>query len=271
MAELKSTKVHNQIYTGTIFHRRYTPKNHSFNYRLFMLALDVEQMDQQNGATGVFGFSCFKPLWFNAKDYLKAGQDSKTKNYHKSEPKPLFARITNKVQQLKGNAEISRITMLAQVRCFGVYFSPANFYFCYNKNNECEQMLVEVSNTPWHERHYYLVDITKKDVCEKEFQVSPFMDLNMRYHWRVKPPELNNKLLIKIENHKTHGDMKKVFEAGLAMQPKSLTAKNIFKTWCSLPVMTLKIVTSIYWQALTLVIKRIPFFGYQTLADKKRS
>ena len=65
--------------------------------------------------------------------------------------------------------------------------------------------------------------------------------------------------------------MNKVFAAGLAMQAQPLTAKNIFKTWCSLPVMTMKIIASIYWQAVKLFVKRIPFIGYQTLADKKRS
>ena len=259
----------NQIYTGKVYHQRYFPKQHSFSYKLFMLALDVEQMNKQQGATGVFGFSRFKPLWFNAKDYLTP--DIGSKNLHHGEPNSLTDRITDKVQQLGGSEDISRITMLAQVRCFGIYFSPANFYFCYNYNNECEQMLVEVSNTPWHERHYYLVDVRQKYICEKEFQVSPFLDLNMRYHWHVIPPEKNNTLHIDIENYKTHGDMKKVFAAGLAMQAKPLTAKNIFKTWCSLPVMTMKIVASIYWQAVKLFIRRIPFIGYQTLADKKRS
>ncbi len=261
----------NQIYTGKVYHQRFSPKSHRFIYKLFMLALDVEQMDKKQGATGFFGFSRFKPLCFNNNDYLKKDINSDKNNTTRSEPNSLTTRITNKVQQLNGNNDISRITMLAQVRCFGIYFSPANFYFCYNHNDECEQMLVEVSNTPWHETHYYLVDITKKDICEKEFQVSPFMDLNMRYHWRVKPPATNNTLLIDIENHKTHGNTNKVFAAGLSMQAKPLTAQNIFNTLCRLPAMTVKIIASIYWQALKLFVKRIPFIGYQTLADKKRS
>ncbi len=260
----------NQIYTGKVYHQRFSPRPHRFIYKLFMLALDVEQMDKRQGAMGVFGFSPFKPLYFNINDYLKLDNNDKN-NALRSEPNTLTSRIKHKVLQLNGNNDIYRITMLVQVRCFGIYFSPANFYFCYNENDECHQMLVEVSNTPWHERHYYLVDITKKDICEKEFQVSPFMDLNMRYHWQVQVPEKNKKLLIEIENHKTHGDKNKVFSAGLAMQAKPLTSKNIFKTWCSLPVMTMKIVASIYWQALTLFVKRIPFIGYQTLSDKKRS
>ncbi len=260
----------NHIYTGEVYHQRFSPKAHGFNYKLFMLALDVAQMDKEQGSAGIFGFSPFKPLYFNTNDYLKSVNNDKDKVLS-SEPITLTSRIKSKVLQLNGKSDICRITMLVQVRCFGIYFSPANFYFCYDGNDQCQQMLVEVSNTPWHERHYYLVDITKKDVCEKEFQVSPFMDLNMRYQWQVQAPEKNKTLLIKIENHNTHGDKKKIFSAGLAMQAKPLTAINIFKTWCSLPVMTTKIVASIYWQALKLFVKRIPFIGYQTLSDKKRS
>ncbi len=249
----------NKIYQGNIYHRRFVPKDHRFTYGLFMLALDVKQMEHKQGAMGFFGFSWLRPLWFNEKDYLRG------------EPKPLSVRIKNKVHQLKGDTNITRITMLAQVRCFGLYFSPANFYFCYNQNDVCKQMLVEVSNTPWNERHYYLVNISKQDICEKSFQVSPFMDLNMHYHWRVIPPKDDKKLLIQIENHHALEQADKIFEASLVLKPTTLNKRNIFKTWCRYPIMTMRIVAGIYWQALNLLIKRIPFIGYQTSANKKRS
>lgn len=254
-----AAKLH-KIFQGKIGHQRFSPKAHQFCYSLFMLALDAESVEKQQGATGVFGYSWFKPLWLNEKDYLKG------------EPKPLLARIKDKIQQLNGNDDVYRVTMLVQVRCFGLYFSPANFYFCYNKDNQCQQMLVEVSNTPWHQRHYYLVDLTKRDITDKEFQVSPFMDLNMSYHWQVEPPcDENNNLLINIENYRNCVASEKVFAASLNMQSQPLTRSNIFKVWCQIPVMTLKIFASIYWQALKLFSKRIPFIGYQSLADKKRS
>ena len=256
-----SKELTSSIYKGQVRHRRFSPKQHQFKYSLYMLCLDVKEVMANKLPGPIFGKHWYNPIRFVQQDYLKGEQTD------------LLTRIKNKITSLGGEYTGDRVSMLVQARCFGLYFSPANFYFCYQQNQngdeKCCYMLAEVSNTPWNQRHYYLVDFKEQNstqqISEKEFHVSPFMDLNMQYHWQVKPPIVDGKsLLVHIENHRHEAiSDSKLFDATLAMQKQSFSKRAILNIWLSLPFMTFKIVGGIYWQALKLFVKKIPFISYQ--------
>lgn len=232
------------VYSGEVRHRRFGDKPHRFNYGMYMMAIDLDELDSVCQQSLVFGNKWYNPIRFCEKDYLK------------SEPGTLKQRISNKVQQLGGKWQGEKVVMMAQCRCLGIYFSPINFYFCYDTQGDCQYLLAEVSNTPWNQRHYYLIDLAGSCKTDKVFHVSPFMEMNMQYHWKIMAPQ--SKVMVHIENHQ----QTKVFDATLAMSRQEITPKSLLKTWLSTPMMTGKMIVGIYWQALKLFWKRVPFIAH---------
>ncbi|MCE0558065.1 DUF1365 domain-containing protein [Motilimonas sp. E26] len=239
-----TTLEHSAIYTGIVRHRRFSPVGHEFKYQVFFLGLDLDELGAVEKLGSWFKQNRWAPLSFNHQDYL-----------HKNQPVSRQA-VWQKVQDLGGVALNGRVLMLGQLRCFGIYFSPVNFYYCYNDADELIYLLAEVSNTPWNERHYYLVDIAANQPTDKVFHVSPFMDLNMKYYWRIKAP--GKQLRLHMENR----NEAKLFDASLMLQRVDLTNQNLRKQVIKLPSMAIKTLAGIYWQALKLYLKKVPYIPH---------
>ncbi|WP_421203349.1 DUF1365 domain-containing protein [Aeromonas enteropelogenes] len=234
------------IWRGSVRHRRFAPRAHAFSYSLFMLGLDLDELPGLDQGRW-FAVERAGLLSFRRHDYLRGSAGS------------LKQAVWDKVAELGGDVDPKgRVLLLGNVRCLGFYFSPVNFYFC-DRQGETRYLLAEVSNTPWNERHYYLLDLAALAPHDKDFHVSPFMELAMRYHWRIRPPA--QETLIHIESHPVSGEAK-LFDATLALRRVPLSRKELVALLVRWPWMTIRVLLSIYWQALRLFIKRTPIFTH---------
>lgn len=233
------------IFHGVVHHSRLGDKPHHFNYSMYMLGLDLDELANTLSCSKLLSTRWFSPIRFKAQDYVPGSQNS------------LKQRVLDKLALLGNKQSIKKVIAVVQGRCFGVYFSPINFYIGLDEHDKPLVMLAEVSNTPWLERHYYKVDLAQTLPTPKAFHVSPFMNMDMDYHWRVKYN--GKKLLVHIENHT---NANKLFSATMALKCHEISKINLMKTLFSLPAMTVKIFAAIYWQALKLFMKRVPFVAH---------
>ncbi len=229
------------FYLGKVRHRRFEPKNHEFNYPIYLTALDLDEIEHIEKKHWWFSTSGFAPLKFQRKNYLPEGT-SNLKN-----------AVIDKAKKLGGDiSNIDQVIMLGNLTCFGIYFSPVNFFFCYEKGS-AKYLLAEVRNTPWNERHCYLVNLDNPTPNKKSFHVSPFMDLNMEYRWQVREPEKFTR--VHIENWRNS----LLFDATFAAKRYEFSKSSVTKVLLQWPFMTVSILKGIYWQALKLILKGIRY------------
>jgi DUF1365 family protein len=170
--------------------------------------------------------------------------------------------VLDKMSELAEQTLTGSVYLLGQTRTFGLYFSPVNFYYLQQENGYFSHLLAEVSNTPWNDRHYYLVDLARQEDCDKAFHVSPFNPMDMQYKWKISQPSQSLKLTLSC-----HKDVKH-FAASLNLSKVELNSKSLFNVLLSIPSMTIKTVVGIYWQALKLFIKGVPFYSNSVQGKK---
>lgn len=242
--------IQSALYVGKVFHARHVPKKHAFDYNIFLFWLNLDELDDVAKTVRGISFGRFSPVRFKRSDYLG---DPNT---------PLKEAVLSRMSELAGQQLDGQVFMLGQLRMFGLYFSPVNFYYLQQDDGTYSHLLAEVSNTPWNQRHHYLVDLAEQKDCDKAFHVSPFNPLDMRYHWKIKQPSQRLALSLSCSKEVKH------FEASLNLRRKVLNSNSLWRVVLSIPSMTIKTVIGIYWQALKLFIKGVPFYGHP--GDKEK-
>lgn len=239
------------LYSGLVGHSRYQPIQHRFRYAIFLFALDLDELNSLPELGWWFKVKRPALMSFRPSDYLDHAAELTRE------------LVWQKVASLGGEQLDGQVVFVGQVRCLGFYFSPVNFYYCHAANGALRYLLAEVSNTPWNERHCYLVDACSQAPIPKAFHVSPFMDLNMSYHWRFSP--LQETLSLQITNQAE----KRLFDAAIYLHRKPLTKAELRSQWLRIPAMTFKTVATIYWQALKLYWKKLPYVPHATPKETK--
>ena len=239
------------LYRGMVRHRRLRPVRHAFRYGLFMLYLDLAELPEVFDGRWLWSVRRPAPAWFRRADHL--GDPAK----------PLDGEVRDLVAARTGRRPTGPIRLLTHLRYFGYVMNPVSFYYCFDASGAAvEAIVAEVTNTPWGERHAYVLHLGERGAGgavfrfeqPKALHVSPFMPLNQRYAWRLSAP--GPRLLVRIENHDADG---KLFDATLALRREPLTGPALATALARHPWMTGQVAAGISWQALRLWAKRLPF------------
>ena len=244
-----STK--NYIYKGIIQHRRFTPFKHFFKYPIFMMYFDIAKVEDLFNKTWFWNINKPSLVSFYRKDYHG--------NFNVS----LDESVRNTIYKEAGKKIDGPIRILTHLRYFGYCFNPVSFYYCFDKSDKnIEIIMAEVTNTPWQERHSYIISEKNNNKnlvakLKKEFHVSPFWGMDHNYEWLFTQPK--EKLYVNMKNFLNKN---KVFDATLNLERLELNKKNLIKQLIRFPFITINIVFKIHWQAAKLWIKGAPFFTH---------
>ena len=232
------------IYTGQVIHKRFKPKKHFFKYNVFSLLIDLSELNELSKELRLFSYNKFNILSFYDSDHGPRDGTS------------LISWVKDHLINNKINSQGIRIKLLCYPRVWGYVFNPLSIFFVYDKDSNLISILYEVKNT-FDEQHTYVFKIDEKSQvlehsCKKKFHVSPFIEMNCLYNFKILKPD--SKLSVIINQNDDYGKLLFASQDGVK---KEINNKNLVFSYMFHPLMTFKIIGAIHFEAFKLWLKGI--------------
>ena len=234
------------IYIGNVIHKRFKPKIHFFKYKVFSILLDISEIDILDKSLKIFSYNKFNIVSFYDVDHGPRDGTS------------IKEWVIKNLNDNRINTENIKIKLLCYPRIFGYVFNPLSVFFIYNKNSELISILYEVKNT-FGEQHTYIFKTKEnenyiKHTCKKKFHVSPFIEMDCTYFFKILKP--SEKISVIIDQYDEEGKLLYASQDGDRIE---LNNKNLVLSYLRHPLMTFKIIVAIHFEAFKLWTKGIKF------------
>ena len=233
------------IYVGNVIHKRFKPKEHFFKYRVFSLLLDLSEINLIQKKISFFSYNRFNLISFFDKDHGNR-DGSNLKDW-----------VIKNIQKYNIETKNIRIKLLCYPRILGYVFNPLSVFFIYNESSSLVAILYEVKNT-FGEQHTYVFKVKNNNLlqhhCEKKLHVSPFIEMNCNYFFKILKP--THKISVIIDQYQLK---EKILYASQDGNRTDFTTSELIKSYIKHPLMTIKIIAAIHFEAFKLWTKGIRF------------
>tara|TARA_A100001234_G_scaffold219750_1_gene231217 strand:- start:630 stop:1388 length:759 start_codon:yes stop_codon:yes gene_type:complete len=233
------------IYNGTVIHKRFRPKRHFFKYKVFSLFIDLSELNSLSKNISFFSYNSFNLISFFDKDHGDRNGSS------------LIDWVKKNLKENKINFENIKIKLLCYPRILGYVFNPLSVFYIYDKNDKLISIFYEVKNT-FGEQHTYIFKVEGDNFlqhnCSKKFHVSPFIEMNCNYFFKILKPA--DKISIIIDQYQLD---EKILYASQDGKRVDFTSRELIKSYLKHPLMTFKIISAIHFEAFKLWIKGLRF------------
>lgn len=265
--------MNSRLFECRVMHHRFTPKRHRFVYRIFMVALDLDELGVVARRSRLLGINRGGLFSVRERDYLPVDRTAHNATVRSPSVAPsesLKARVAAFLRERGVGETPERIELITMPRVAGHRFNPISFYFCRDTSGQPLAAIAEVTNT-FGEVKPYLLNHDCWDGCAfrlrvpKHFYVSPFSDVDVEFDFTLRPA--GGKLAVQIDDH---AGGERTLTSVLTGHARPLRDGTLLLFAVKYPLLTLKVIGAIHWHALRLYLKRVPWFPKSGRASEQR-